>query len=47
MNAKEAYGIMKLQPLVYHASTKSFGYDGSVIDTCPSLLEAANCTGGR
>jgi len=37
---------MKLQPLVYHASTKSFGYDGSVIDTCPAILGAANCTGG-
>jgi branched-chain amino acid transport system substrate-binding protein len=46
MNANEAYGIMKLQPLVYNASTKSFGYDGSIIDTCPSILGAANCTGG-
>jgi branched-chain amino acid transport system substrate-binding protein len=46
MNAKEAYGIMKLQPLVYSAATKSFSYDGSVIDTCPSLLGAASCTGG-
>ncbi len=46
MNANEAYGIMKLQPLVYHASTKSFAYDGSIIDTCPSVLGAANCTGG-
>lgn len=46
MNAKEAYGIMKLQPLVYSATTKSFSYDGSVIDTCPSLLGAASCTGG-
>jgi branched-chain amino acid transport system substrate-binding protein len=46
MNAKEAYGIMKLQPLVYSATTKSFGYDGSIIDTCPSILGAASCTGG-
>jgi hypothetical protein len=46
MNANEAYGIMKLQPLVYSAATKSFGYDGSVIDTCPSILSAASCTGG-
>ena len=46
MNAKEAYGIMKLQPLVYSAATKSFSYDGAVIDTCPSLLGAASCTGG-
>jgi len=42
MNANEAYGIMKLQPLVYSAATKSFGYDGSVIDTarasCPRQL---------
>ncbi len=46
MNAKEAYGIMKLQLLVYSASTKSFSYDGSVVDTCPAILGAANCTGG-
>ena len=46
MNANEAYGITKLQPLVYSAATKSFSYDGSIIDTCPSLLGAANCTGG-
>ncbi|MGD0065535.1 MAG: ABC transporter substrate-binding protein [Streptosporangiaceae bacterium] len=46
MNANEAYGIMKLQPLVYSAATKSFSYDGSVIDTCPSILSAASCTGG-
>jgi branched-chain amino acid transport system substrate-binding protein len=46
MNAKEAYGITKLQPLVYNASTKSFAYDGSIIDTCPAVLGAANCTGG-
>jgi len=46
MNANEAYGITKLQPLVYSAATKSFGYDGSIIDTCPSILGAADCTGG-
>jgi branched-chain amino acid transport system substrate-binding protein len=46
MNANEAYGITKLQPLVYNASTKSFAYDGSIIDTCPAVLGAANCTGG-
>ena len=46
MNANEAYGITKLQPLVYNAATKSFGYDGSIIDTCQSLLGAADCTGG-
>jgi branched-chain amino acid transport system substrate-binding protein len=46
MNAKEAYGIMKLQPLVYKAATTSFAYDGSIIDTCPSILGAASCTGG-
>jgi ABC-type branched-subunit amino acid transport system substrate-binding protein len=46
MNAKEAYGIMKLQPLVFKAATKSFAYDGSIIDTCPGILGAANCTGG-
>jgi branched-chain amino acid transport system substrate-binding protein len=46
MNANEAYGIMKLQPLIYHASTKSFSYDGSVINTCAAILGAANCTSG-
>jgi branched-chain amino acid transport system substrate-binding protein len=46
MNANEAYGIMKLQPLVYSASSKSFNYDGSVIDTCPAILGASDCTGG-
>ena len=46
MNAKGAYGIMKLQPLVYSASTKSFSYDGPVIDTCPAILGAATCIGG-
>jgi ABC-type branched-subunit amino acid transport system substrate-binding protein len=46
MNANEAYGIMKLQPLVYSASSKSFNYDGSVIDTCAGILGAADCTGG-
>ena len=46
MNANEAYGITKLQPLVYKASTKSFGYDGSIIDTCSAVLAAADCTGG-
>jgi branched-chain amino acid transport system substrate-binding protein len=46
MNANEAYGIMKLQPLVYSASSKSFNYDGSVIDTCAGILGAADCAGG-
>jgi branched-chain amino acid transport system substrate-binding protein len=46
MNANEAYGIMKLQPLVYGASTKSFSYDGQVADTCPAILGVANCAGG-
>ncbi len=46
MNAKEAYGIMKLQPLVYSAKTKSFNYAGSIINTCPQILGAKNCTNG-
>jgi hypothetical protein len=37
---------MKLQPLQYSASSKSFNYDGSVIDTCPAILSASECTGG-
>jgi len=45
MNANEAYGIMKLQPLVYNASSKSFSYDGTVIDTCPTILEDSACSG--
>jgi ABC-type branched-subunit amino acid transport system substrate-binding protein len=46
MNAKEAYGIMKLQPLIYSSKTQSFNYDGKIIDTCPQLLGAKNCIGG-
>lgn len=46
MNAHEAYGITKLQPLVYSASTKSFDFNGSIIDTCQKVLPAAQCTGG-
>ncbi len=46
MNAKEAFGIMKLQPLVYSAKTKSFDYQGAIINTCPQILGAKNCTGG-
>jgi ABC-type branched-subunit amino acid transport system substrate-binding protein len=46
MNANEAYGITKLQPLQYVAATKSFKYDGAVIDTCSRLLPASDCTGG-
>ena len=46
MNAKEAFGIMKLQPLVYSSKTKSFNYSGKIIDTCPQILGAKNCTGG-
>jgi ABC-type branched-subunit amino acid transport system substrate-binding protein len=46
MNAKEAYGIMKLQPLVYSSKTKSFHYDGSIINACPQILGAKNCTDG-
>jgi len=38
MNADEAYGLMKMQPLVYEASTQSFHLDGSLIDTCPAIL---------
>ncbi len=45
MNASEAYGVMKLQPLVYNASTKSFGYDGAVINTCPLILSGSACAG--
>ena len=45
MNANEAYGIMKLQPLVYNASSKSFSYDGTAIDTCASILESSTCSG--
>lgn len=45
MNANEAYGIMKLQPLVYKASTKSFGYDGAAIDTCAAILGDSGCSG--
>jgi ABC-type branched-subunit amino acid transport system substrate-binding protein len=46
MNANEAYGIMKLQPLVYASKTQSFNYDGKIIDTCPQILGAKNCGGG-
>jgi ABC-type branched-subunit amino acid transport system substrate-binding protein len=46
MNAKEAYGIMSLQPLVYSSKTKSFNYVGKLINTCPQVLGAKNCTGG-
>jgi ABC-type branched-subunit amino acid transport system substrate-binding protein len=45
MNANEAYGIMKLQPLVYNASSKSFSYDGTAVDTCPSILGDSTCSG--
>jgi branched-chain amino acid transport system substrate-binding protein len=45
MNANEAYGIMKLQPLVYKASTKSFSYDGAAIDTCAAILGDSGCSG--
>jgi branched-chain amino acid transport system substrate-binding protein len=38
MNADEAYGLMKMQPLVYQSSTQSFHLDGSLIDTCPAIL---------
>ena len=45
MNADEAYGIMKMQPLVYKASTGSFALDGSLIDTCPAILGSKCPTG--
>jgi branched-chain amino acid transport system substrate-binding protein len=45
MNAKEAYGIMALQPLIYSATTKSFKYDGKIINTCPKILGVKNCKG--
>jgi branched-chain amino acid transport system substrate-binding protein len=45
MNAKDAYGILKMQPLVFKASTKNFAYDGKIINTCAAVLGAANCNG--
>ena len=35
---------MKLQPLVYNASSKSFSYDGSAIDTCAAILDDSTCS---
>jgi ABC-type branched-subunit amino acid transport system substrate-binding protein len=46
MNAKEAYGMMTMQPLVYSATTKSFHYSGKLIDTCPAILGSGNCPTG-
>ena len=46
MNSKEAYGVMNLQPLEYSASSQSFKYDGSLINTCPAILGSSNCPSG-
>jgi len=46
MNAKEAYGMMALQPLKYDNATQSFVDVGPLINTCPKILGAGNCPDG-